>query len=141
MALLDDNFGRLVHGLCTQAIVELPVRDADIGSERGCMQQQRCGSPSGVWHPFSLQTFALHRREDGNYHRVLALQEAASRAARCKLHVPSRQPSQEVAFQLENGSMEARGRREKAVKRSRMVIEAEPTPKKGNFGHLWHATR
>jgi len=141
MALLDDNFGRLVHGLCTQAIVELPVRDAHIGSERGCMQQQRCGSPSGVWHPFSLQTFALHRREDGNYHRVLALQEAASRAARCKLHVPSRQPSQEVAFQLENGSMEARGRREKAATRSRMVIEAEPTPKKGNFGHLWNATR
>ena len=76
MALLDDNFGRLVHGLCTQAIVELPVRDAHIDSERGCMQQQRCGSPSGVWHPFSLQTFALHRREDGNYntsHRRTAL--------------------------------------------------------------------
>ena len=118
MALLDDNFARLVHGLCTQAIVELPVRDAHIDSERGCMQQQRCGSPSGVWHPFSLQTFALHRREDGNYNRVLALQEAASRAAHCKWHVPSCHPSQEAAFQLENGSMEARGRREKAATRS-----------------------
>mgnify|MGYP006872184493 CR=1 FL=1 len=99
------------HDLFMTVIVEPLVRVARGTLESSAMQQQRCSSPSGLWHPTTCISPALQHVDGGfNYH-VRAAQQAPPRTRRRNWRVPWPHPSHEAGCQPENGTMAARRRR------------------------------